>query len=69
MLWLPTVSAVVENVATPLTSVPVPSVVAPSLKVTVPVAALGAMVAVNVMFVPNIELPEGAAVSVVVVEV
>jgi hypothetical protein len=35
--------------------VPVPSVVLPSLKVTVPVAALGVTVAVNVTEDPNVE--------------
>jgi hypothetical protein len=39
--WLPTASAAVVNVACPLPlSVPVPSVVGPSLKVTVPVGVL-----------------------------
>ena len=37
MLWLPAVSAEVVKVATPPLSVPGPSVLAPSLKVTVPV--------------------------------
>ena len=51
MLWLPPVRAVVENVAEVPLIVPVPSVVAPSLKVTVPVAPLGT-VAVKVTAVP-----------------
>ena len=44
-----------ENVAIPALSVPVPSVVAPSLNVTVPVAVLGVTVAVNVTDCPNAE--------------
>jgi len=44
----PTASAAVLYVATPLLSVPVPSVVLPSLKVTVPVAVEGVTVAVKV---------------------
>ncbi len=43
------------NVALPLLSVPVPSVVLPSLNVTVPVAADGVTVAVNVTEVPYVE--------------
>jgi hypothetical protein len=43
-----TESVEVLNVAFPLLSVPVPSVVVPSLNVTVPVAAVGDKVAVNV---------------------
>jgi hypothetical protein len=65
MLWLPRASAVVENVATPLTSVPVPSVVSPSLNVTVPVAVLGATVALKVTGPPNTEPTNGASVVVV----
>ena len=37
MGWLPRLSALVENVAMPAESIPVPSVAPPSLKVTVPV--------------------------------
>lgn len=53
-----TVSAEVENVADPPLRVPVPSVVAPSLNVTVPVGvplpgATTAMVAVNVTDCPK----------------
>jgi hypothetical protein len=50
----------------PLLIVPVPSVVVPSLNVTVPVAVVGDKVAVNVTDVPN---PDGFAdeASVVVV--
>lgn len=44
---VPPVSAEVLNVACPLPNVPVPRVVEPSLKVTVPVAVLGVTVAVN----------------------
>ena len=40
MLWLPALSAEVLNVAVVPLMVPVPSVVVPSLKVTVPVAPL-----------------------------
>ena len=40
MLWLPPVRAAVLNVAVVPLIVPVPSVVVPSLKVTVPVAPL-----------------------------
>ena len=43
----------VEKVATPPLSVPVPSVVAPSRKVTVPVAPDGVIVAVNVTLCPT----------------
>jgi len=39
----------------PLLSVPVPSVVLPSLKVTVPVAAEGVTVAVNVTELPYVD--------------
>jgi hypothetical protein len=59
MLWLPTASAAVLNVATPLPfSVPVPRLVAPSRNVTVPVGvpvpgATAVTVAVNVTFCPN----------------
>ena len=45
--WLAAVRVEIESVAVPAPSVPVPSVAAPSLKVTVPVAALGVTVAVN----------------------
>ena len=51
----PADSGEVLNVAVPLLSVPVPSVVLPSLKVTVPVAAEGVTVAVNVTEVPYVE--------------
>ena len=48
MAWLPRPSALVENVAVPADSVPVPSVVPASLKVTVPVGLLPPTVAVSV---------------------
>ena len=51
----PAVKVVVLKVARPLLSVPVPRVVLPSLKVTVPVAAEGATVAVNVTDVPAVD--------------
>ena len=53
--WEPTERVLLANVATPLESVPVPSVVAPSMKVTVPVAVEGATVAVNVTEAPKVE--------------
>ena len=49
MLWLPVESIDVAKVATPPEMEPVPSVVTPSLNVTVPVAADGLTVAVKVM--------------------
>ena len=51
MLWFPRVRPEVANVARPPLIVPVPSVVEPSLKVTVPVAPL-VTVAVNVRLLP-----------------
>ena len=45
----------IVNVATPLLSDPVPRVVAPSLKVTVPVAVDGDTVAVSVTEAPKVE--------------
>jgi hypothetical protein len=48
--WDPAVKDVVEKDALPPLSVPVPSVVVPSLKVTVPVQLAGATVAVRVRF-------------------
>jgi hypothetical protein len=63
-------SVVVAYVATPAASVPVPSVAAPSLKVTVPVGAVvpeaGVTVAVNVMLVPKTALVDDAPMLVVV---
>ena len=52
--WEPTASAAVAKVATPPLNVPVPSVVAPSRKVTVPVAEEDDTVAVNVMLCPTV---------------
>jgi hypothetical protein len=49
----PTTSVEVLKVALPLLIVPVPSIVLPSLNVTVPVAAEGETVAVNVTEDPN----------------
>jgi hypothetical protein len=46
--WEPPASADVPYVARPLLTAPVPRVVLPSLNVTVPVAAEGEIVAVNV---------------------
>jgi hypothetical protein len=51
----PADKADVLKVARPLLSVPVPSVVLPSLNVTVPVAAEGVTVAVNVTEVPAVD--------------
>jgi hypothetical protein len=48
----PAIRVDVLNVALPLLTVPVPRVVLPSLKVTVPVAADGETVAVNVTTEP-----------------
>jgi hypothetical protein len=53
--WAPTARVVVESVATPFTSVPVPSVVEPLVNVTVPVGdgapvVSGVIVAVNMTF-------------------
>jgi hypothetical protein len=54
------------NVAFPLLIAPVPSVVLPSLKVTVPVAAEGETVAVNVTDDPYVDgFADEASVSVV----
>ena len=50
----PAVKEVVAKDALPLLSVPVPRVVDPSLKVTVPVQLAGATVAVRVKLCPNI---------------
>ena len=60
-------SAVVLIVAAPALREEAPSVTLPSLKVTVPVAAVGAIVAVNVTLAPKAGL-EFDVVSVVVVE-
>ncbi len=60
MEWLPTLRVEVEKVATPEDKVPVPSVVVPSLKVTVPVGtavpgALATTVAVKVTDWPGFD--------------
>ena len=70
MAWVPTVSAKVVNVALPPESVAVPSVVAPSKNVTVPVGvpapgAAALTVAMNTTEWPN---TEGFTVDVTVVE-
>lgn len=51
--WGPVVNAVVANAAVPPVSGPLPSVVTPSLNVTVPVAVLGVTVAVKVTVCPE----------------
>ena len=53
--WEATASVVVAKDATPLAIVPVPMVVAPSLKVTVPDAVAGETVAVNVTNAPKVD--------------
>jgi len=65
---VPAVANDVESVATPELSVPVPSEVVPSRKVTVPVAVEGETVAVNVTLAPVVT-DVGEAVSAVVVAV
>jgi hypothetical protein len=50
---VPAAANEVASVATPALSVPVPSEVAPDMKVTVPVAAEGATVAVSVTLAPT----------------
>ena len=55
MECVPVASAVLVKLATPDESVPVPSVVAPSLNVTVPVGASPVIVAVNVTAPLNTE--------------
>jgi hypothetical protein len=61
--------ALTVNVATPLDSVPVPNVVVPSRNVTVPVAAEGEVVAVNVTLEPVagavLEAPRDVVVAIV----
>jgi hypothetical protein len=56
----------VDKVALPELSVPVPSEVVPSRNVTVPVAVVGATVAVSVMLVPVVVVVDEAASAVVV---
>ena len=60
MVWEPTASAAVVNVALPLVTEPLPSNVVPSMKFTFPVAAAAVdppaeTVAVNVIDCPNAE--------------
>jgi len=55
MEWDAVESPAVGNVAVPLARVAVPRVLAPSLKVTVPVAFAGNTDAVRVMLCPNVE--------------
>ena len=57
MEWVPTNRVEVVKVASPLLSVPVPSVVVPSLKVTVPVGVppVDFTVAVKVTDAPNVD--------------
>ena len=55
----------VDSVALPELSVPLPSEVLPSKKVTVPVAAVGDTVAVSVTLVPtSTEVPDAVSVTV-----
>jgi hypothetical protein len=59
MVCTPLLSAVVLYVALPLLRLALPSVFPPSLNVTVPVAAEGVMLAVNVTELPGIDgLPD-----------
>jgi hypothetical protein len=66
-VWLPSPSAVVEKLAVPFASVPLPIDVVPSRKVTVPVAAAGETVAVNVTDWPDVT-EDAESVRVVVVD-
>ena|SRR6516165_5949559 len=68
MEWLPNARVLEARVALPLLSVPVPSVVAPSLKVTVPVGVppLDMTLAVKVTDTPNVEGSSDEATEVVV---
>ena len=63
----PTASAEVVSVADPAATVAVPSEVTPSKNCTVPVAAVGAIVAFRATDVPETTGPAGVTVSVVVV--
>src|ERR671926_342487 len=68
MAWLPTASDEVVNVATPPESTALPSAVAPSVKLTVPLAVDGVTVAVNVTGWPNVDgLDDDVSVVVVAV--
>jgi hypothetical protein len=62
----PAESAEVEKEAEPLLSVPVPRIVVPSRNCTVPVAAAGLTVAVNVTLPPEMEGLRDEATAVVV---
>ncbi len=63
---MPEASVVVVNLAIPLFAGTEPEIaVAPSKKTTVPVAALGAMVAVNVAGAPAFTLSSGAVMVIV----
>ena len=55
MLWLPTESAAVDSDAVPPLTGAVPREVAPSKNCTVPVAAAGDTVAVNVTVCPDVD--------------
>jgi hypothetical protein len=66
-VWFPTLIELTLKVDTPFESGLVPSVVAPSMKVTVPVAAVGAKVAVNVTVEPDAGVVFDAVRAVVVV--
>jgi hypothetical protein len=55
MLWLPTGSAAVENNAVPPLTGAMPIELAPSKNCTVPVAAAGDTVAVNVTDCPDVD--------------
>src|ERR1035437_3894494 len=71
MMWVPpALSRLALNVATPALTLPVPRAVAPSLNVTVPLAALGVTVAVKVTLAPlGAGLGEEATDTLVVVEI
>ena len=64
---VPVVRLLAVVLATPLVTVPVPIVVAPSLNVTVPVARDGVMVTVSVTVAPAVADPLGLAERAVVV--
>src|SRR5256885_7496300 len=67
MAWLPGVSALVENVATPALTVPLPISAAPSKNCTVPAGEPGPVtVAVNCTLAPGVEGLRELATAVVV---
>jgi hypothetical protein len=70
IVWVPTLSVVTFNVATPPLRVPVPSVVPPSEKTTLPLAVplAAATVAVSATVCPTV-IEVGLAVRLVVVDV